>query len=172
MLTVLENQRFDEIFRILEDSFPADEYRTYEEHKALLDRPDYRVYDYREEDAFVAFFGVWDVGAYAFVEQFAVAEPYRNRGLGSRLLQELLTVLGKPVCLEAELPQTELACRRLGFYRRNGFYENDYPYTQPPLAPGKQPVPLHLLTTGASLTETAFQDLKSALWATVYRDKL
>lgn len=171
MLTILEKQQFDEVFRILEESFPTDEYRTYEEHKALLDRPDYRVYACLQESAIVAFFGVWDVGAYAFVEHFAVAEPFRNQGLGSRLLQELLTELGKPVCLEAELPLTELACRRLGFYRRNGFYENDCPYIQPPLAPGKQPVPLRLLTTGAPLTATAFRDLKAALWATVYRDK-
>lgn len=171
MLTILEKRDFDRMFSILENSFPKDEYRTYEEHKALLDRSDYRVYAYRQETEVVAFFGVWDVGAYAFVEHFAVAESCRNRGLGSRLLQELLTMLGKPVCLEAELPLTELACRRLAFYRRNGFFENTYPYTQPPLAPGQQPVPLRLLTTGSALSETDFQSLKAALWATVYVGK-
>lgn len=171
MLTVLEQKDFDSVFCILEDSFPADEYRTYEEHKALLQRPDYRIYAYREAEATVAFFGVWDLGRYAFVEHFAVAEPYRNRGLGSKLLQALLTVLEKPVCLEAELPRTELACRRLAFYRRNGFYENDYPYVQPPLAPGKQPVPLRILTTGSALDDAAFQNLKTALWSTVYQGK-
>lgn len=37
MLEKLKPQDFDRVFMLLENSFPPDEYRTYEEHKALLD---------------------------------------------------------------------------------------------------------------------------------------
>ena len=54
------------------------------------------------------------------------------------------------ICLEVELPETEMAARRIGFYERNGFYYNDYFYMQPPIAEGRNAIPLRLMTTGRS----------------------
>jgi len=70
-----------------------------------------------------------------------------------RCFDALLARFDKPACLEAELPETELAARRIGFYERHGFTVNaDYPYFQPALTPGGSPIPLHLLTTGGVRT--------------------
>ena len=43
-------------------------------------------------------------------------------------LQELMTQQSKRICLEVELPETELAIRRIRFYERNGLYLNSYDY--------------------------------------------
>ena len=37
-------ERFDEIYALMEVSFPADERRTYSGQKALLERPAYGIY--------------------------------------------------------------------------------------------------------------------------------
>ena len=40
----IKNGEFDKVFEILKDSFPKEEYRTYEEQKKLLDNPFYTIY--------------------------------------------------------------------------------------------------------------------------------
>lgn len=39
MLKVLHEEQFDELFQIIEQSFPIDEYRPYESQRALLSQP-------------------------------------------------------------------------------------------------------------------------------------
>ena len=68
---------FDQIYALMEKSFPLEEYRPYPEQKALLSRPDYGLYAARDDRAGnrlgVAAVGGWeDVG---FVERTAVT-PY------------------------------------------------------------------------------------------------
>ena len=76
-----------------------------------------------------------------------------------QMLDALLARFDKPACLEAELPETELAARRIGFYERHGFTVNaDYPYFQPALTPGGSPIPLHLLTTGGVRTPAELRE--------------
>ena len=61
----------------------------------------------------------------------------RSGGIGGQMLDAMLARCSKRACLEAELPETELAARRIGFYERHGFTVNaDYPYFQPALTPG------------------------------------
>ena len=43
-LRVAKTEEFDKIFSILENSFPPDEYRTYEGQKFLWNHPKYTVY--------------------------------------------------------------------------------------------------------------------------------
>ena len=44
MLQKLTHADFDDFFALLEESFPLDEYRPYEEQRALLDDPRYCAY--------------------------------------------------------------------------------------------------------------------------------
>ena len=81
----------------------------------------------------------------------------------------LLARFDKPACLEAELPETELAARRIGFYERHGFTVNaDYPYFQPALTPGGSPIPLHLLTTGGARTPAELRAIETLVHTRVY----
>lgn len=155
----------------MQESFPPQELRSRQEHFALLDRQDYQVYACYAGQHLLAFLTVWEHPQLAFVEHFAVAQAGRNRGLGSRLLRQLQERLGKRLCLEAELPETEIARRRLCFYQRNGFYANLFPYEQPPLEPWKAPVSLHLLTTEGYLTQMEFAQVRHWLYTVVYAGK-
>ena len=171
MLTLFDKTNFKQFYNILTESFPSDEIRSKQEHLALLDHPQYAVWAVYEKQQLQGFLTVWDLDEVAFIEHFAVRSSCRNSGLGSRMLQELSEKLGKQLCLEAELPETDMAKRRLGFYCRNGFFVNTYPYLQPALEEGKSPVPLHILTTEAPLTEEAFTNLKAKIYKIVYKGK-
>ena len=43
MIEKLKIQDFDTIYDLMEMSFPSDEYRTYDEQKALLNNPGYSI---------------------------------------------------------------------------------------------------------------------------------
>ena len=90
-----------------------------------------------------------------------------------QMLDALLARYDKPACLEAELPETELAARRIGFYERHGFTVNaDYSYFQPALAPGGSPLPMHLLTTGGTRTVSELRAIETLLHTRVYGQTL
>ena len=171
MLTLFNKANFTQFYNILTESFPPDEIRSEQEHLELLDRPEYTVWAVYDQQELQGFLTVWDLGDTAFIEHFAVRSDRRNSGLGSKMLKALSQKLGKQLCLEAELPETDMARRRLGFYCRNGFFVNHYPYLQPALEEGKNPVPLHILTTEAPLTEETFIKLKAKIYKSVYDGK-
>lgn len=170
-LKLLDKRDFDQLYSILCESFPSDELRSRQEHLKLLDHPCYQVWAHYSGQELQGFLTVWNLETVAFVEHFAVKSTCRNSGLGSKMLQVLSQKLGKQLCLEAELPETDIAKRRLGFYRRNGFFVNEFSYLQPALEAGKSPVPLYILTTEAPLTEESFIKLKAEIYKIVYDGK-
>ena len=46
MIRKMHTDEFDRIFSIMENSFPSDEYRTYEEQKKLLLNKKYDIYTF------------------------------------------------------------------------------------------------------------------------------
>ena len=171
MLTVFHKKDFRQLYDVLVESFPPDEIRSKQEHLELLDRPAYKVWAYYSSGELQGFLTVWDLGDTAFIEHFAVRAACRNSGIGGRMLKALSQKLGKRLCLEAELPETDLAKRRLDFYRRNGFSVNEYPYLQPALEEGKSPVSLYILTTGGPVTKEEFENLVTEIYKTAYKGK-
>lgn len=159
---------FDAVYRLMEMSFPPDERRTRAGQQALLAEPVYRLWGEWDGDVLAGFAAVWELQPMTFVEHLAVEPRRRNGGTGSRMLAALAAEYGA-LCLEVELPHTELAARRVGFYRRNGFQYNDYPYMQPALSPGSVPVPLRIMTRERPLSPDEFAALREQLYARVYR---
>ncbi len=169
MLKLLDKTAFSSVFKIMEHSFPTDERRPYEEQEALLQREQYRIVGAMGERGELAgFMAVWEFPEFLFLEHFAVAETYRNRGMGAAMLRELQAHCSKPICLEAELPNNELSRRRVAFYERNGFSLNPYPYVQPPISEGRNPVPLAIMTTGGQISADYFSTIKDRLYSEVY----
>ena len=123
MLRKFDLKDFDKIYEIMELSFPRDEYRPYEGQKALLDDEAYQIYVLSDEQSLEikGLIAIWEYESLVFVEHLAVAPQYRNGGIGSLILKETEELLGKMLCLEVELPETELASRRIDFYKRNGY---------------------------------------------------
>ena len=170
MIERMRSDEFDAMFDIMSESFPADEFRPYAEQRALLDDPRYTVYVHHADSGVVdALLAVWHLEGFAFLEHFAVSPDARNCGLGTRLLEELSLLTDGCICLEAELPDTALAARRIEFYKRAGFTYHEYPYLQPPISKGKQPVPLRLMTKSIGGEPFEASLLKSILYRDVYR---
>ncbi|MGN0298817.1 MAG: GNAT family N-acetyltransferase [Lachnospiraceae bacterium] len=168
MLQKIRKNDFDQVYALMEISFPYDEYRGYEEQKELLKQPNYTVYVLPDDDNIKAFITVYQFENFAFVEHFAVKPSYRNSGIGAAILQELSILLQCQICLEVELPETEVAKKRIKFYERNGFYLNNYPYVQPPFSEDKCAIPLFIMTTNHPLNEAEFNYIKSVLFKEVY----
>lgn len=164
MLQRINETNFPEIYRIMQASFSDDEYRPYDEQLALFEEPEYRIY-YMP----AGFLAVWEFESFIYIEHFAVDPALRNSGTGSAMLQELVKQYQKPICLEVELPEDELTRRRIGFYERNGFVFNEYPYIQPPISKGKSPVPLRIMTYGEAITRETFEAMKNVLYRSVYK---
>ncbi len=167
-LTKLFVEDFDLVFGIMRESFPADERREYNAQRALFENPDFSIFGVKDEGEIKAFITVYELGEFIFAEHFAVAPRYRNCGLGSETLRLLKEIVKSPICLEVELPEGEMAKRRIGFYERNGFFYNDYDYLQPAYSKDKNPVPLRIMTTNGPITEEEFQNLRCKLYNRVY----
>ena len=164
MLQRINETDFPEIYRIMQSSFSDDDYRPDDEQLALFEEPEYRIY-YMP----AGFLAVWEFESFIYIEHFAVDPALRNSGTGSAMLQELVKQYQKPICLEVELPEDELTRRRIGFYERNGFVFNEYPYIQPPISKGKSPVPLRIMTYRSEITREEFQKMKEILYRRVYK---
>ena len=66
-------------------------------------------------------------------EHLAVNERGRNGGIGSFIFNWCLEHLKGKHVLEVEVPDEEIKRRRINFYKRLGFYYNEYEYIQPPM---------------------------------------
>lgn len=166
MLRPMKSSEFDAVFSLLRSSFPPDERRPEQAQRALLAHPKYTMY---VTDDLSAVITLWQFSDFSFIEHFAVDPRHRNHGLGAAVLQSLLSSLSSPVVLEAELPETELAVRRLAFYQRNGFHINPYEYIQPPYSSDRSAVPLLILSTGNPLTQSQFELIRKTLYKEVYK---
>ncbi len=169
MIQKLKHEHFDQIYDLLEANFIPEEYRSYEAQKELLNNPYYTIYAlYTEDDEVKAFLSVWDFKDFAYFEHFAVNAKHRNGGLGGKFLNQLIEEIDKDVCLEVEIPTSQDAHRRIGFYERNNFFLNEFPYVQPSLRGGSDAVPLYIMTTSSKIVSKTFKNIKKTLYKEVY----
>lgn len=150
-LSQSDNSLMDKVRTLYEQSFPVDERRDFDAFRALVGRTDvpFHVYVYARDGEFAGFITCWEWDDMRYFEHFAVEPSMRNGGLGARILADVLAASSVPAVLEAELPDTDMARRRIGFYERNGFTARmDIPYLQPAYGRDKQPLPLCLMTWG------------------------
>ena len=81
-LEKLDRSDFEEVYRIMEQSFPADERRKKEGQQKLLEEEKYELLGVRNEGVLLAFLAVWEFAEFVFIEHFAVSEKARNSGTG------------------------------------------------------------------------------------------
>lgn len=161
---------FDEIFAIMEASFPVSEFRTCDGQQSLLHHPNYRLFT--EQDAkgrTLAFLAAWEFPDLRFVEHIAVDPTLRGGGLGKKLMSDYIACSDIPVLLEVEPPNGEMEQRRIGFYERLGFHLNAYEYVQPPLRAGQADLPLCIMTYPRPINGQEFQRYREILYTEVYK---
>lgn len=154
---------------LLTSAFPAGEYRDLQQLRTLTDRSErFRNHVVLDGPTPVGLVSWWEFDAFRYVEHLAVAPTCRNAGYGHRIVERLCESSPMPVVLEVELPADELAARRIGFYRREGFvlWENDY--VQPPYRPGDPPLPMYLMVHGPLDADRDFETVRQTIHRAVY----
>ncbi len=160
---------FETVYSLLSSSLPQNEMRNKEGQKKLLSDRRYNLLVVSAGVKIIGFIAVWDLEKYSYVEHFAIDTQFRGNGIGGKLLDKCKAYFKSPVILEVEPPEsTENATRRIEFYRRHGFNLNDFPYCQPPLQNGFDPLPLKIMSYPKSLDFETFNDIKNSLYTNIY----
>ena len=136
---------FDRVFSEIEKNFIVDERRDRKDALRLFKEGKYGAYLAFEKNTNVGFITVWELGDFIYAEHFVIYESFRNKGYGAKVLLELQRIFPK-IILEAEPPFGEIQKRRLSFYKRCGFAENEKPYMQPAFREGGNEVPLVIMS--------------------------
>ena len=165
--TFLEND-FNKIYDIMKKSFPTSEIRSFKGQKELLKDDRYTIYCSYDEDKVIGVLCVWSLNGFFFLEHFAVHPDYRNKGVGTKLIKEVCEKLNGFVFLEVEPPETLIQKRRVDFYKRLGFFINDYEYFQPSFGKDLPAVPLKIMTYGKEVNMDEFLKIKEVVYREVY----
>lgn len=164
---------FAELYEIMEYSFPPTERGSSRLHQREFERERFRSLCMPYElngGKISAFMNYYVFDDFVFLEHFAVARELRGKGIGSKLVQELLSRENKSVVLEAEpASQSDYAARRIAFYQRLGFNVNPYVYYQPAFSSEYPAIELVLLSCPKPLAEDEFVKVRNILYKEVYR---
>lgn len=169
-ITTADKELYNFMEQLLIASFPPEEYRTLEQLRLYTDtRPEFHNNIIFDGDMPVGFFTFWDFGTFCYGEHFAIDPARRNGGYGKRTLEELIShVHPLPIVLEVEMPEEEMAQRRINFYKRQGFTLWDKPYQQPPYKAGDGFLPMRLMSYGNIDPEQAYESIKDRIYREVY----
>lgn len=100
----------------------------------------------------IGFFSYWSFPDFVYIEHFAISDLCRNQGHGTEILKHMFLVFNLPIVLEIELPDNDIAKRRMDFYMRNGFEILSKSYIQPPYPSRKDSVPMYLMIKSDDMT--------------------
>lgn len=144
-MTLIDNnaaQMPPDVCKLYEAAFPPEERRTWAPRPEGL-----RLRVARGDDgSFLGFVTTWQLpDDVTYVEHLATLPSLRGQGIGGRIIDDL----PERVVLEVELPETEEARRRIGFYERHGFTAaTEQEYIQPPYGPDLPSVPMLIMYRG------------------------
>lgn len=153
---------------LLVDAFPENERRDLDKQRLnTRDNAMFHPMLIKADGKWVGLLNYWLLGDIAYVEHFATSADLRGHGLGAAAMEAAQHEL-KRIVLEVEPPDTPLAQRRIGFYRRCGFSLCQRPYNQPPYRKGDTPLPMLLMFHGVDDADAAFATARNAIHKHVY----
>ena len=168
-ITTSDVQHYKFMEELLVESFPPEEYRELEHLREYTDRiGNFHNNIIFDDDLPIGFITYWDFDGFYYVEHFAVDPAQRNGGHGKNVLNYLCELLQHPIVLEVEMPEEEMAQRRINFYKRQGFVLWEKPYLQPPYRPGDDYLPMLLMAHGNLECERDFETVKNSIYREVY----
>lgn len=159
---------FEEFWRILCEAFPESEHRSREAHQAILNNPIYTLNYIREEGHILGFWSIWDLGSSRFMEHLALDKSCRGKGYGSAVFKKIF-MDEKPLILEVEKPDTEVARKRIELYQHLGLHLNTFDYYQPPMQEGFGTVPMYMMSWPEPLNKPTFNNIRGVLYDRVYQ---
>lgn len=170
----LSSDNYADFLSLYEMAFPITERRPYSDVAAFdqflnSNNSKFNVIVAKEDNCFLGFITYWSFDSYIYIEHFAVSPELRGRNIGSMFLKHLMTTVSDKVLLEVELPETNDAKRRIGFYQRLGFDAHpDIDYIQPSYTGGLSDLHLMFMTHG-SVDLTDWKEAIKPLLHDVYK---
>lgn len=158
---------WNRLMTLYKESFPPEERRDMHQLEQMLAAVPEMFFNAVEEDGLLCgLASYWDLGDFYYMEHLAVFPEMRNRKIGQQILAYWQQHLHKPQLLEVEPAVEEMACRRIGFYERNGYAVLYKDYVQPSYTADEDACPLWIMGTDACPEiETYIERIKE----TVYR---
>lgn len=167
---LIQQERFQQVFELMQASFPESEYRDYRSQRKLLADRRYRLLtEENKQGEVIAFLAGWEFDTFRYIENIAVCPAIRGGGIGKQLMRRFMQQSALPIILEVEDPQDELKRRRVRFYEQLGFCLGDFKYVQPPLREGLSGSTLKIMSYPKKLTRAQFENVKNVLFREVYK---
>lgn len=171
-ITTADTTQYAYMEHLMECSFPPEEHRPLDELRQYTDhKSHFHVHIITCDQVPAGFITCWDFGHFRYLEHFAIDPAYRNGGYGKQVLELLCRESDLPIVLEVEMPETEMARRRIGFYQRAGFQLWTKPYKQPPYRDKDGYLPMLLMVHGPMDCEKDFETVQWQIYQEVYHVK-
>lgn len=169
MIKIKNTIDIDEFYCLLEDSFPYHEIYDKSHFEELFSNKNYTVNAYYEDRKLIGVATWWRFEKFIYLEHLAVDKKLRGNGYGSVILNNFISSFTKPVVLECETPETEIARRRLDFYINNGMFPNyEYKYVNPPMRKDSPEYDLVIMSSRNPLSKEEFIEWKNNVSKIVY----
>lgn len=168
-ITTADTALYAYMEKLIVASFPPEEYRELKELRNYTDtQPNFHNNVILQDETPIGLITYWDFGTFCYIEHFAIAPHLRNGGYGKEALNRLCDLLQRPVILEVEMPEEEMAQRRIRFYQRQGFILWEKPYMQPPYKAGDDYLPMRLMAYGNLQCDKDYENVKEHIYREVY----
>ena len=165
----LKSEDIKSMYHLMQQAFPAEQMREYKNHQLLYDKGYFEAFGKKYEcGSVIAVISIWKLEEIRYIEHLVVKQELRGKGIGEKLVQFAFQKEKAPFLLEVELPENDIAKRRIDFYKRLGMYYNDYEYFQPPWKKEYGMLPLRFMTYPKKIDEKTFQKYKNMLYQNVY----
>lgn len=146
-ITPSENKLWEQVWRLYVDSFPEWERRRISSHGRASDDDDFHTYIAIENGNLQGLIFYWEYDSTIYVEHLAVNPLLRGKSIGSHIIAGLIEENPDfTIILEIDPPVDDISKRRLKFYERLGFVENDVDYVHPSYTKNGKPHELRILS--------------------------
>ena len=153
---------------IYEEAFPSDERREWSQIIDLLSNNSFNFFKILYMQRTIGLLSVWNLGEFHFVEHFAIQDIDRGKGFGNQVILLLQCRISTPLILEVEEPLTEMAQKRIAFYKRLNFQVCALDYYQPPYSISKNKVKMLLMSFPEMLIQDSLIQVKARIYDSVY----
>jgi ribosomal protein S18 acetylase RimI-like enzyme len=163
---------FEKLYNLYIKAFPLNERRSWDglEHELLYEKK-FNPHALLQNNQFVGFFNYWTFEHFIYIEHFAILDHLRNQKIGSDVIEIFKKQTKLPIILEVEIPNNQLAIRRIDFYKRMGFSVISNEYQQPPYEGEGVLIPMHIMCNDIEFGAQYFEMIKQTLYSKVYHWK-
>lgn len=153
------SKNYNYMEKLLVEAFPIDEYRDLDSMRLYTDEvTDFHNNIITDNNIPIGIITYWNLIDFYYIEHFAIDTKHRNKGYGNRVLKVISKKINRPIILEVELPENEMAKRRIKFYEQAGFTILQRNYHQPPYRKEGKRIPMYLMISG-DLKQTILPEL-------------